>query len=193
MSLETTCTSNLDLKAYVLGEAAAGDRGVVEDHLRACENCREELDRLKLTRVALAALPDEEIPQRIAFVSDRVFEPRWWQTIWRSGPVMGFASAVVVAAAILVHGFAGQGLATPAAIDAAQIEKRVDAQVNARITAAVSAAQAQQSAEFAKELHATEVRFESQRQDDLADVEQYAGYLKNQMARLEVASNGGDR
>ena len=184
------CTSNVDLKAYVLGETAAGERSGVEDHLRACENCREELDRLKLTQVALASLPDEEIPQRIAFVSDRVFEPRWFETIWRSGPVMGFASAVVVAAAILMHGFAG-GFATPAAVDAAQIEKRVDAQVNARIVAAVSAAQAKQSAEFAKELHETEARFETQRQADLADVQQYAGYLKNQMARIEVASNGG--
>jgi anti-sigma factor RsiW len=182
------CTSNVDLKAYVFGEAAAADRGAVEDHLRACENCREELDRLKLTKVALASLPDEEIPQRIAFVSDRVFEPRWWQTMWHSGPLMGFASAVVLGAAILVHGFAASGV-----VDAAQIEKRVDARVSARVVAAVSEAQAKQSAEFAKELHATEARFERQRQDDLADVEQYAGYLKNQMARFEVASNGGYR
>ncbi len=187
MSPETTCSSNVDLKAYILGEAAAGERSAVEDHLRACEACREEFDRLKLTQVALASLPDEVIPQRIAFVSDRVFEPRWWQTIWRSGPVMGFASAIVLAAAILVHGFG----AAPAAIDTAQIEKRVDAQVNARVTAAVSAAQAQQSAEFAKELQASEARFERQRQDDLADVQQYAAYLKQQMARFEVASNGG--
>lgn len=188
MSLETTCSSNVDLKAYLLGEAAARERGAVEDHLRGCENCREELDRLKLTQVALASLADEEIPQRIAFVSDRVFEPRWWQTIWRSGPVMGFASAVVLAAAILAH-----GLAAPAAIDAAQIEKRVDAQVNARVAEAVSAAQAKQSAEFARELHETEARFERQRQDDLATVQQAAEYYEKQMARFEVASNGGYR
>jgi anti-sigma factor RsiW len=186
MSLEMNCSSNVDLKAYVFGEAAAGERSAVEDHLRACENCREELDRLKLTQLALAALPDEDIPQRIAFVSDRVFEPRWWQTIWRSGPVMGFASAAVLAAAILVHGFAAS-----APVDAAQIEKRVDAQVNARVAAAVDAAQAKQSAEFARKLQATEARFEQQRQDDLADVQQYAAYLKQQMARFEVASNGG--
>ena len=44
----------------------------------------------------MLSLPDEEIPQRIAFVSDRVFEPSWWQTVWRSGPAMGFASAVLL-------------------------------------------------------------------------------------------------
>lgn len=193
MSPEMTCSSNVDLKAYVLGEAAAGERSATEDHLRACESCREELGRLKATQLVLASLPDEEIPQRIAFVSDRVFEPRWWQTIWRSGPAMGFASAVVVAAAILVHGFAGHGFSAPATIDTAQIEKRVDAQVNARVAAAVSAAQAKQSAEFVKELHATEARFERQRQDDLATVQQAAEYYEKQMARFEMASNGGYR
>jgi anti-sigma factor RsiW len=181
------------LKAYVLGEAAAADRSAVEDHLRGCEHCREELDRLKLTQVALASLADEEIPQRISFVSDRVFEPRWWQTIWRSGPVMGFASAVIVAAAILVHGLVGQGFAAPATVDTAQIEKRVDAEVNARVIAAVNAAQAKQSAEFVKELHATEARFERQRQDDLVTDQQVMEYLQKQMARFEVASNGGYR
>ena len=69
----------------------------MEDHVRGCQSCREELDRLNLTRSALASLEDEEIPRRIAFVSDRVFEPRWWQTMWHSGPVMGFASAAVLA------------------------------------------------------------------------------------------------
>ena len=95
-----------DLKAYVVGEVTRQERSVVEDHVRGCQSCREELDRLNLTRSALASLEDEEIPRRIAFVSDRVFEPRWWQTMWHSGPVMGFASAAVLAAAILVHGFA---------------------------------------------------------------------------------------
>ena len=104
----------------------------MEDHVRGCQSCREELDRLNLTRSALASLEDEEIPRRIAFVSDRVFEPRWWQTMWHSGPVMGFASAAVLAAAILVHGFA-----RPAAVDTAQIEKQVESQVSARVQAAV--------------------------------------------------------
>jgi anti-sigma factor RsiW len=187
MSLETTC--NVDLKAYVFGEAAGGERGAIEDHLRGCAACREELDRLKHTQLALASLPEEEIPQRIAFVSDRVFEPRWWQTMWRSGPLMGFASAVVLAVAILARGF----VSAPAGVDAAQIEKRIDAQVNARVTAALSQAQVKQSAEFAQQLHETEARFERQRQDDLATVQQAAQYYEKQMARFEVASNGGYR
>src|SRR5579862_1598690 len=97
---------SIDLKAYAVGELAPREKLAVEDHARACQNCREELDRLNLTRSALASLEDEEIPRRIAFVSDRVFEPRWWQTMWHSGPAMGFASATLVAAAIFAHGFA---------------------------------------------------------------------------------------
>ncbi len=103
------------MKAYVVGEVTRQERASVEDHVRGCQSCREELDRLNLTRSALASLEDEEIPRRIAFVSDRVFEPRWWQTMWRSGPAMGFASAALLAAAILVHGFARPATA-PAAV-----------------------------------------------------------------------------
>jgi hypothetical protein len=168
------------------------ERGIVDDHVRGCQSCREELDRLNLTRSALVSLEDEEIPRRIAFVSDRVFEPRWWQTMWRSGPVMGFASAAVLAAAILVHGFLVHGLeARPVVVDAAQIEKQVESQLNVRVQAAVSQAQAKQSAEFAQVLNATEHRFETQRQADLASFQQVDEYYHQKMARLEVASNEG--
>src|SRR6202167_5660325 len=127
-----------DLKAYVFGEATRQERGVVEDHVRGCQSCREELDRLNLTRSALASLEDEEIPRRIAFVSDRVFEPRWWQTMWRSGPAMGFASASLLAAAIVAHGVAPPvAPATGSSVDAAQIERRVDARVNSPMDAAI--------------------------------------------------------
>jgi len=168
----------IDLKAYVVGEATRQEQAVVEDHVRGCQSCREELDRLNLTRSALASLEDEEIPRRIAFVSDRVFEPRWWQTIWHSGPVMGFASASVLAAAIFAHGFA-----RPTVVDTQQAERRIDAAV----TKAVSESQAKQAAEFAKVLNAAEV----QRKTDLAMFQQAAEYYQRQMARFEVASNEG--
>ncbi len=129
---------------------------MVEDHVRSCQNCREELDRLNLTRSALATLEDEEPPRRIAFVSDRVFEPRWWQTMWHSAPAMGFASAALLAAAIVVHGFARP---VAASVDTAQIEQRVEARVNATVAKAVSESQAKQAAEFAKVLDATENSF----------------------------------
>jgi len=176
---------SVDLKAYVVDELARKERSVVEDHVRGCQSCREELDRLNLTHSALASLEDEEIPRRIAFVSDRVFEPRWWQTMWRSGPAMGFASAALLAAAIFAHAF----VVHPVAVDAAQIEKQVESQLNARVQAAVKEAEAKQSSEFAKVLNATETRYETQRQADLATFQQGIEYARKQMGRMEMASN----
>jgi anti-sigma factor RsiW len=166
---------SIDLKAYAVDELPKNERRVVEDHMRGCQSCREELDRLNLTKSALVSLEDEEIPRRIAFVSDRVFEPRWWQRMWHSGPAMGFASAALLAGAILVHGF-----------------ERPLAQVAvAAVNTAVNAAQAKQAAEFAKLLNATETRYKLQRQSDLATVQQAAEYYEKQMGRFVVASNQG--
>ena len=176
----------IDLKAYVVGELARNERRGVEEHVRGCESCREELDRLNLTRAALASLEDQEIPRRIAFVSDRVFEPRWWQTVWHSGPVMGFASAVVLAGAILAHGLT-RPVPPATAADSAQIEKRVESQVDLRVQAALRDIEAKQSAELTKVVKAAA----RQREEDLASFEQAAGYYQRQMARFEVASNEG--
>ena len=83
--------SPFDLKDYFLQELPNPQRREVEGHLTRCPACREELDRLHLTQAALFSLRDEEIPQRIAFVSDKVFEPspwrRWWSGAPKSSPV----------------------------------------------------------------------------------------------------------
>ena len=186
--------SSVDLKAYFLGEAVQAEKSSAEDHIRGCPSCREELERLNLTESALRSLPEEEAPQRIAFVSDKVFEPHWYETIWRSGPVMGFASAALLAAAILVHGFARPvGPATTPVINTAQIQQRIEREVNARLNVevakAVSATEARQTQQMATMLDATERRFESKRQTDLAEVQQIRQYYQNQMARLMVADN----
>ncbi len=181
--------SSVDLKAYFLGETARAEKNSVEDHVRACESCREELDRLKLTDAALRSLPDEDPPQRIAFVSDKVFEPRWYQTLWRSGPAMGFASAALLAAAIVAHGFSVNGPAQPATtptVNTAQIEQRIEREVNSRLDAVV----AKQRRETAEMLDAAEKRIETKRQ---ADLQQVAQYYQKQTARLMVAVNDQER
>ncbi|MGD1090363.1 MAG: hypothetical protein ABSB35_00065 [Bryobacteraceae bacterium] len=60
-----------------------------------------ELATLRLTLDALSSLREEEVPRRIAFVSDKVFEARWWQVFLRPS----FAAALVLALAIVAHGF----------------------------------------------------------------------------------------
>jgi len=178
--------SSVDLKAYIYGEEA----GAVEDHLRSCENCRGELERLRVSHAAMMTLMDEELPQRIAFVSDKVFEPRWWQVIWRSGPAMGFASAALLAGAILVHAYTRPApVSTQAAVNTVEVEQRIEREVNARVDAVVTKAVSDAQAQFAKNLDVAEKRFEEKRQSDMAMVQQAARYYEQQTSRLMVAVN----
>jgi len=126
-----------DWKAYVLGELDAHTRREAEAHAASCAACQEEAASLRITLDAMATLREEEMPRRIAFVSDKVFEPKWWQVFLRPS----FAAAAVIAAAILVHAFVGPTAApqvvpmtqTSAQIDAATLESRVSAEVGKRV------------------------------------------------------------
>ena len=150
--------SPIDLKDYFLKELAGPQRSQVEAHVRACSACREELERLRLTETALFALRDEEIPQRIAFVSDKIFEPsamsRWWRAFWGSAARLGFASAAMLLAAAAVYSLhpgpaaqrAGQEayptrIVQPASVSDADVQARVDAAV----AKAVAASEARQT------------------------------------------------
>jgi len=108
--------SSFDWKAYALRELDINDRRQAEAHAATCAECREELATFRLTLDALSTLREEEMPRRIAFVSDKVFEPRWWQIFLRPS----FAAACIIAAAILVH-----ALVRPAAIDQAALDQAV--------------------------------------------------------------------
>jgi anti-sigma factor RsiW len=119
MSSSSFNCSDLDWKGYALGELDKNARAQAEAHAATCESCRAELAATRLTLDALSTLREEEVPRRIAFISDKVFEPRWWQSLWNPT----FAAACVVAAAILVHGFVG--FMRPAA-DPAEIQARVN-------------------------------------------------------------------
>jgi anti-sigma factor RsiW len=119
----TSPESKPDWKGYSLKELDPDAARTAEAHLASCPVCREELATVRLTLDTLSALREEEVPRRIAFVSDKVFEPRWWQRVF--SPT--FAGACLVAAAILVHGALRPGQAQ---VDAA-VAKAV-AQTEAR-------------------------------------------------------------
>jgi anti-sigma factor RsiW len=173
------CTS-YDWKAYALGELDAGDRHQAEEHAAACRSCREELATLRLTLDALSTLREEEIPRRIAFVSDKVFEPRWWQGLLRPS----FAAASVIAAAILIHAFVRPAVAPP--VDGAAIESRIESEVSKRIDAALQ----RQAQENAKLLAATEQRFAEQRQADLATAGYNIDLLRKQLNNMYALNTG---
>jgi hypothetical protein len=157
----------LDLKAYALGEASASERKSVESHAASCIPCRTELDSLGTLQTAMMSWAHEnmnaEPPRRIAFVSDKVFEPRWWQR-WN------LAQLLVPAALSAVVAFAVVRTQTPppapqAVVNNIDIEKRIDAAVAERVDGAVKLALAESDARLQKEtlqLRATERLMRSQ-------------------------------
>lgn len=177
-----------DLKGYALRELPQAEARAVEEHAKACAACREELERLSVTLTALRAVPEEEMPRRIAFVSDKVFEPRWWQVWLNSGPRMAFVSSALLAAAILVHGIDRRP--APAAVpvvDTAAIEHR--------LRQALAESEARQAAKIQAAVAEAQKRFEYERQIDRVQVEEAFNVLRKQMTRWYVASAelGGGR
>jgi len=149
--MSTNC-QQCDWKAYALGELDGNARREAEAHAATCAACREELATLRLTLDAMATLRDEEMPRRIAFVSDKVFEPKWYQRLW--SPT--FAGASVLAVAILMHGFA-----RPAgAVDQAQIQ----AQVDQAVTKAVAEVDARNREQMLEVMSAYEILYKQFRQ-----------------------------
>src|SRR5258708_25941000 len=104
------------LRDYFLKELAPPQQLEVEAHVKPCAACREEVERLGATEAALFCLRDEEIPQRIGFISDKIFEPsparRWLTAFWGSTARLGFASAAMLSVALAL--FAWQRTSAPA-------------------------------------------------------------------------------
>ena len=127
-----------DWKAYLLGELNPEVSRQAQAHMAACSLCHEEVATLRLTLDTLSTLREEEVPRRIAFVSDKVFEPRWWQRVFTPT----FAAGALVAAAILIHGSLRPG----------------QAQVDAAVTEAVSQVEARHTLEMQVMLDQLEMR-----------------------------------
>jgi anti-sigma factor RsiW len=183
---------DIDIKGFVLGELTATEREEAERHAAACAGCREEIDRLRLTRTALLAVRDEEVPQRIAFVSDGVFEPSWWRRLGLAGPRWGFASAALLSAAILGHGLMRPAPPSSApALDAAAVSQMVEREVARRlentVAQAVAAAAERQEQRTAELLAAAGKRFDLERRADMLAVEENFKYLRKQVNVMQLA------
>jgi anti-sigma factor RsiW len=141
--------SPFDLTDYFLKELPDPERKQVEAHVKGCPACREELDRLGITQSALFSVRDEEIPQRIGFVSDKIFEPspwrRGWAAFWDSAPRLGFASAALLSVALVVFSLS-RPAPVAAPIASAPPATVSEAQIQQRIHAAVAASEARQDA-----------------------------------------------
>jgi anti-sigma factor RsiW len=147
-----SCGSAESLRDYAFDELPAAERPAIEQHIRQCSECALELDRLQMTSAALRVIPDREIPQRIAFVSDKVFEPSWFARFWNSGARLGFASACLLAIALVVSAWHLAGPAQPAVQVPAVVQSASVSQ--AQIDAAVAKAVAQVRQEDAQMIQA---------------------------------------
>lgn len=183
------CSPN-DLKDYLFGELGRAESVQVEAHLKECAPCREEFERLRLTESALHTLHEEAPPRRIAFVSDKVFEPRWWQVWWNSAPRLGFASAALLAVAIVVHGLGRPAAAPPQ--DLAAFEARISAEVARRLEPAVKAAVAESEARQAQRAEAMVAAvkndLEIKREADRLAMTEWAGILQKKLNVFQIAS-----
>lgn len=102
--------SPFDLRDYLLEELTTDQRRAVDAHLHTCPACQQELGRYQFTEAALLQIPQEELPRRIAFVSDAVLTPkpweaRFWSGLFQSGPRLAFASSGLLSAALVFHAF----------------------------------------------------------------------------------------
>jgi hypothetical protein len=153
-----------DWKSYALGELDARARQEAESHVAACADCQDELAGLRVTLDAMATLREEELPRRIAFVSDKVFEPRWYEKLAQAFLRPSFAAAGLIAAAILIHAFVrpvGAPNTTTAQVDTRAIEARVTADVTARLQNQMAA-----SVDTAVNAAVTKAVAETEKRDD---------------------------
>ena len=172
--------SPFDLRDYFLQELPDQERRQVEAHVRDCQGCREELERLGMTQAALFSLRDEEIPQRVAFVSDAIFEPspwrRAWSALWNSGARLAFVSAAMLSAALVVFALRPQAAVR---VSDADIQARVDAAV----TRAVAASQQQQT----EKVKALMAELDNARQKLNVAAEEYDRNAERQMLARSLA------
>lgn len=182
-----------DLKDYFFGELNAAERAETDAHLTGCATCREELRALSATKAALMALPEEEPPRRIAFVSDKVFEPRWWQRLWTSGPQLGFAGAAMLSVAIVLHAFVPERAAPPQpapqpAVSQAAIDEEVSRRVKAEVAQAVADIEARQAQRTVEMVNARLQDARREQRQDLLAVRDYLERMEKRSATVRRVS-----
>ena len=184
--------SPFDLRDYYFKDLAENERRLTEVHVKTCASCREELDRLRGTETALLALPDEEIPQRIGFVSDPVFQPsafrRGWDALWGSAARLGFASAAMLSAALVVFSLT-RPIPQATAPAPAVTRTAMQADFSKRVNDAVAESEARQARQTQELLAASDKRHALETQAMRVRVEEYIEVEKKRQNTQMLASN----
>lgn len=187
-----------DLRDYFFEELAEAERRQMDAHVATCETCRGELARLRTTQSALLGVRDEEVPQRIGFVSDRVYEPsvirRGWRAFWNSGPRLVFASAAMLSAALVVSALVSVmarpvTVAAPAEVAAdAKLQGAIARQVTAAVEVAIAASEQRQAQKTAELLAAAGRTQKQERHADMRAVSKAFEYLNKRVVSFYKSS-----
>ena len=183
------------LRDYAFDELTAGEREAMERHIRECRECSLELDHLRMTTAALRAVADQEIPQRIAFVSDKVFEPNWFVRFWNSGARLGFASACVLAAALVASAWHVAGAKQPAGelrtvVQTASIPQQ---QIDQAVAEAVAQVRQEDAQMIQAALKASEIKRDKEFQNQMVAMQEslYVQQKKLNRTYASLGSEGG--
>lgn len=184
----------LDIRDYAMGEGSAAERQAFAAELANSAALREELQRYELTLTALQSVPEEEIPRRIAFVSDPVFAPKWWQKFF-AVPQWGLASAAVLGAAILGHGWmmrpvnpVGLVAQAPVVREAGVSKEELKAVVAQAVSQAVAEVETRQEEKLRVALGAAEKKYQEERQMMAVSFEENMMLMRKQMNRMLVST-----
>jgi anti-sigma factor RsiW len=201
----TTCDRIDELRDYAMGELAQPARQSMELHVAACDACAAELASLKATTAALRTLPDRDIPQRIAFVSDKVFEPSpvasWFANalggFWTSAARLGFASACVLSAALIVSVYHRPATVQPSALiqaslSKADVDKEISTEINAAVNRAVSQVRAEDARITAAALAASDVKHEREHNALLVAMEENMTVLQKRLTTYTTLAFNDD-
>lgn len=178
-----------DLKALALGELTGRAAEEAREALESRVDLRAEWARLAAVRQAVEGLESEDPPRRIAFVSDPVVGLPWWERMLSSWPKSGFASACVLAAALVGYGW----LTRPAVAPAVDVAALVAAELakGPAMAAAVVPASVDASAMKALEakLAAMERRLMQRQEADMVAVGQQIQVLRRDLGNSMRAAN----
>lgn len=184
--------SQIDLNAYALGEGTPAERAAAAAHLAQSSEAALDFERLQLTLTALQGLRDEEVPRRIAFVSDPVFEPSLWQRFWSSGPRLAFGGAAMLACAITAHGFLMRPVAQP--VPPPVVAQISQADLDAAVQKAVQAVEARTENRVRQEVslavNRAEKRFGQEIQMMAATFQENDTLLRKKINLMYVTSAG---
>jgi len=176
------------LRDYAFDELPAEERRAFEQHLATCGDCALELDQWRLTTAALRMLPDREIPQRIAFISDRVFEPSLWRRFWNSGSRVAFASACVLAIAMVISAWHLSTVYRPAepptVVQTAPVPQD---QIDAAVTRAVAKIRSEEAQMIQAAVQASEQKQDAQYRNQIIGMQESFDRLRKRLT-LNYAS-----